>query len=98
MFKPFDKIVVITRKTALEELIERFNTESQAHFYLENMGASFAEYKAAHEVYHAALRLLEKSLPTGRTQFIERSYLANFLFGDKDVVVTLGPDGLVINT
>src|ERR1700733_2903205 len=98
MFKPFDKIVVITRKTALEELIERFNTESQVHFYLENMGASFAGYQGARQVYHAAPRLWEKSLPTGRTQYIERPSLANFLFGDKDVVVTLGPAGLVINT
>ena len=33
-----------------------------------------------------------------RSQFIERSFLPNFLFGLDDIVVTLGRDGLVINT
>ena len=41
MTSAFHKIVVVTRKTALEELVERFNTREQAHFYLEHMGASF---------------------------------------------------------
>ncbi len=94
----FEKIVVVTKKTALEELIERFNTESQARFYLEHMGASFDEYKAAHEVYHASLVRLRSALPGHRTQSIDRSYLPNFLFGPRDLVITLGPDGLVINT
>jgi NAD kinase len=94
----FEKIVVITKRTALEELIERFNTEAQARFYLEHMGASFDEYKAAHETYHAALAHLRTSLPGHRTQVVERSFLPNFLFGDSDLVITLGPDGLVINT
>jgi NAD kinase len=98
MMKLAEKIVVVTRKTALEELIERFNTEAQARFYLEHMGASFEEYKDAHEVYHASLVRLQAALPGHRTQTIERSFLPNFLFGPLDVAVTLGPDGLVINT
>ena len=44
-----DKLVVITRKTAIEELIERFNTRDQACFYIEHMGGNFASYQAAHE-------------------------------------------------
>jgi NAD kinase len=94
----FEKIVVVTKKTALEELIERFNTEAQARFYLEHMGASFDAYKQAHEVYHAALLQLRSALPGHRTQLIDRSYLPSFLFGPQDLVVTLGPDGLVVNT
>ncbi len=34
----FDKLVIIMRKTGLEELIERFNTRDQARFYIEQMG------------------------------------------------------------
>lgn len=34
----FDKIVVVTRKTALDGLIQRFNTRDQARFYVEHMG------------------------------------------------------------
>ena len=37
-----DKLVIVTRKTALEELVERFNTRDQARFYIEHMGGDFA--------------------------------------------------------
>src|SRR5271155_3530253 len=95
----FEKIVIVTQKTALEELVERYNTRDQARFYLEHMGVSFAEYQAAHDQYHASLGLLKTYLPPKmRTQLIERSFLPNFLFDPRDLVVTLGRDGLVINT
>jgi NAD kinase len=95
----FEKIVVVTKKTLLEELIERFNTREQARFYIEHLGASFEEYEAAHERYHAALENLKNAIPDGvRAQFIERAFLPNFVFGDDDLVATLGPDGLVVNT
>jgi NAD kinase len=95
----FEKIVVVTQKTALEELVERYNTREQARFYLEQMGISFAEYQAAHDTYHVSLALLKSYLPPKmRTQLIERSFLPNFLFDPGDLVVTLGRDGLVINT
>jgi NAD kinase len=95
----FDKIVVITQKTALEGLIERFNTRSQARFYIEHTGNSFTGYEAAHDTYMAALEHLKTSLPDGvHHQFIDRSFLPNFLFGGNDLIVTLGRDGLVVNT
>jgi NAD kinase len=95
----FEKIVVVTQKTALEELVERYNTRDQARFYLEHMGVSFAEYQAAHDRYHASLGLLKTYLPPKmRTQLIERSFLPNFFFDPRDLVVTLGRDGLVVNT
>lgn len=95
----FDKIIILTKKTPLEELIERFNTLSQAKFYIEHSGQSFAEYEAFHSTYHAALLRLRKALPSDiKSQFIDRSFLANFLFGAKDLIITLGPDGLVVNT
>jgi NAD kinase len=94
----FDKIIIITKKTALEEMVERFGTREQARFYLEHMGASFDGYQQAHEAYVRSLAALKAALPEGvRTQFVERAFVPNFLFGDRDLVVTLGPDGLVIN-
>jgi NAD kinase len=94
-----EKIVVVTRQTALEELIERFNTREQARFYIEHMGASFDEYEASHNTYLRALETLKTSLPSGvRHQWIERAFLPNFSFGPTDCVVTLGPDGLVVNS
>jgi hypothetical protein len=89
----------VTQKTALEELLERHNTRGQARFYLEHMGIAFSEYQAAHDAYQNSLALLKTYLPPKiRVQFIERSFLPNFLFDPHDIVVTLGRDGLVINT
>jgi NAD kinase len=94
----WEKLVVVTKKTALEELVERFNTVEQARFYIEQMGDSFAEYQAAHDRYQCAKKYLQGALPgTLRVQWIERSFVPTFLFGEHDLVVTLGPDGLVVN-
>lgn len=94
-----DKIVVVTRTTALEELVRRFNTRDQARFYVEHMGGSFAEYQAAHDAYRAAAAALREAIPRGvRSQWVDRGFLPNFTFGPRDLVVTLGPDGLVVNT
>ncbi len=95
----FEKVVLVTQKTALEELIERYNTRDQARFYLEQLGISFEEYQAAHDQYHASLAFLRTCLPAKmRVQVIERSFLPTFLFDAGDLVLTLGRDGLVINT
>src|SRR5439155_9078722 len=60
---------------------------------------SFEEYQSAHDQYHSSLGLLRAYLPPKmRSQWIERSFLPNFLFDPLDVVVTLGRDGLVVNT
>lgn len=95
----FDKLVLVTQKTALEELVERFNTPEQARFYIEHMGGDFGEYKAAHDIYHSSLAYLKAGIPKGlRHQIIERGFLPNFLFGESDMVACLGRDGLVVNT
>ena len=92
------KIVVVTRKTVLEELVERHGTRGQARFLAENRGESFAGIEAAHTAYERALADVSAALPAGiRTQRIERGFLPNFLFGPHDLVVTLGQDGLVVN-
>lgn len=93
-----EKLIIITRKTALEELIERFNTREQARFYLEQMGVGFADYEAEHAHYQKAKEELQNAIPRGvRTQWIEREFLPTFTFGRDDLIVTLGPDGLVVN-
>ena len=37
----YDKVVLVTRKTALEELVERYNSRDNARFMLTNRGAPF---------------------------------------------------------
>jgi NAD kinase len=101
MFPPPDKVVFVTKKTPLEELVERHNSREQARFYVEARGATFARYEAEHDAYQQALSTLKQSLsalPNGmRTQWIEREFLPQFSFGARDLVVALGPDGLVVN-
>jgi NAD kinase len=93
-----NKIILITRKTRLEELIGRFNTESQARFYIEHLGADFSDYKSEHDVYLDQVALAEEALrELGRLQRVNRAFVPNFLFGPHDVIVVIGQDGLVAN-
>lgn len=95
-----DKIVVVTLKTRLEELVERFNTREQARFYIEHMGLNFADYDQEHETYVRAVRELRRQLEglLPKMQVIERAFLPNFIFTPQDLIVTIGRDGLVVNT
>lgn len=94
-----EKIVVITRRTPLADLVNRLNSEAQAKFYLEQNRVSFGEYKQADRQQAAALAAIKDQLPrTLKHQFIDRDFLPTYQFGEHDLVVTVGPDGLVINT
>ena len=93
------RIILVTRKTRLEGLVERFNTREQAKFYIEHSGEPFGLYEKEHEVYHAGLETLKAQLTRlGRLHVIERSFLPTYLFAADDLVVTLGIDGQVVNT
>lgn len=85
------KVVLITRRTRLEELIAKYHSVAQARFYLEHLGADFSDYLAEHETYAAAKRTVTTALEAhGRYQAIDRGFLTNFIFSPDDVVVTLG--------
>ncbi|MGY8666635.1 sugar kinase [Bradyrhizobium sp. UFLA05-109] len=93
------KIVLVTRKTRLEDLVARYLTAAQARFYVEHLGADFSDYEREHEVYRAQQHLSMQALEQwGRYQVIERSFLPNFIFAPSDIVVALGQDGVVANT
>ncbi len=93
------KIVLVTRPTRLAELAIRFNTVSQARFYIEHQGADFSDYLREDETYRRALRETQTLLAqVGRVQVVDRGFLPNFVFAPEDTVVTLGQDGLVANT
>jgi NAD kinase len=94
-----NKIVLVTRPTRLAELVIRFNTVSQAKFYVEHQGADFSDYLREDETYHRALTDAEEVLgQVGLIQTVDRSFLPNFVFAPEDTIVTLGQDGLVANT
>src|SRR3989338_1609271 len=95
-----EKIVIVTRQTRLEALVERYATKGQAKFHLERQGADFAGYEREHARYHEAVAIVQKSCRAllGRVHLIDRGYLPTYLFTPADLVVAVGPDGLVVNT
>jgi NAD kinase len=104
---PFEKIVLVTRKTRLEGLVEKYNTRPQARFYInqsarhrgEESRDAFAFYQQEHDVYYRATERLQNELQRLlKVQTVERAFLPNFLFTESDLVVTVGVDGLVVNT
>jgi NAD kinase len=95
----FEKIVLVTRKTRLAELIERFNTLSQAQFYIEHAGGNFNEYLLEDGAYRRSADAVRRSIELGlKVQEIDRALVPTFTFLPGDLVVTLGQDGLVANT
>lgn len=93
------KIILIRRKTRLQELVARYNTVLQAQFYVEHMGAEFGDYIDEDTQYRQALAQAQLALePLGRVQAVDREFVPNFIFGPEDIVVAVGQDGLVANT
>lgn len=93
-----NKIVIIVRRTRLDDLIVRFNTEDQARFYVEHLGADFSDYQTEDRVYKQVVRDAENILSHhGRVQVVDRAFVPNFIFGSMDTVVAIGQDGLVAN-
>ncbi|MGI1679513.1 MAG: sugar kinase [Cellvibrionaceae bacterium] len=93
------KVVLITRRTRMEELIAQYNTEAQAEFVVNSRGDDFAEYRLEHVHYYESINAVKESLQRlARVQEVERGFLPNFMFGPQDIVVVVGQDGLVANT
>lgn len=93
------KFILIKRKTRLEELILKYNTVDQAKFYIEHMGIDFDDYLLEDRNYRASLddcmRIISQ---LGIVLLLDRDHLSTFIFGDNDIVIVLGQDGLVANT
>lgn len=93
------KVVLVTRRTRLADLVARYHTVAQARFYIEHLGADMSDYLREDEAYAQSLRTVTEVLQAwGRYQVIDRSLLTNFVFAEDDIVVALGQDGLVANT
>lgn len=94
-----ENAVIITNKTRLESLIERFNTKAQAKFYIEHSGGDFSDYEQEHLIFKNSLSVIvEKMSEHFKCKVIDRSFLPNYIFTEKDLPVVLGQDGLVANT
>ena len=98
MERGMNKVVLVTRKTRLDELIYKYNTAEQARFYIEHMGADFSDYLQEDRIYRKAVEdAISIAEKYARIQRIDREFLPNMIFGEKDIVIAIGQDGLVAN-
>ncbi len=94
----FERLIVVTKPTPLEDLLERRPSKSQAAFYLKSRGGSIAEYEAAHAAIRKGVETVLAALPRDVPHtVITRSEIPSFLFRLTDLVIAIGPDGLVAN-
>jgi hypothetical protein len=92
------RIVVVHRRTELDELIARHGTRGQARFFLASRGLNLAAVDQRHVAVQEALSTVTASIPIEwRRAQVERADLDRFLFTPEDVVVVVGQDGLVAN-
>jgi len=95
----YENVIIVSRKTELDDLVARFNTRAQAKFYLEHAGYAFDGVEAAHARYQASLDTVRRAVPgTIKSLVIDREMVPRFTFGQADLVVAVGQDGLVSNT
>lgn len=93
------KIIIVTRKTRLENLIVRYNTMEQAKFVIEHSGDDFSYYLNEDSLYKKAVNeAVSAAENIGRVQVLDREYVSNFIFGKDDIIIAIGQDGLVANT
>lgn len=97
---PPENAVIVINKTRLEQLTARFNTKAQAKFYIEHAGGNFEDYEIEHKTFKKSLEIIQRKISTHLKKYkvVERQYVPNFIFTDKDIVIVVGQDGLVANT
>lgn len=93
------RAVVVHRRSELDELVDRHGTRGQVEFFLRTRGRDLADVQARHDALDDALREVRAAVPADwRRGDVERSDLHRFAFDPEDVVLVVGPDGLVANT
>lgn len=92
------RVVIVHRRTELEELVARHGTRGQVAFFLSTRGRDLTEVEDRHRANQAALDSVTAAVPVDwRRGAVERADLDRFLFAPDDIVVVVGQDGLVAN-
>ena len=92
------RAVVVYRRTELDELLATHGTRGQAAFFLKSRGRNITQVQARHDAVERARTRVDAAIPMDwRRGQVERSDLSRFVFGEEDVVVVVGQDGLVAN-
>jgi hypothetical protein len=92
------RVVVVSRRSELDELLARHGTRGAAAFFLRERGRDLDEVTARHAALTTALTAVGAAIPADwRRGHVERADLPRFLFAPEDVVIAVGQDGLVAN-
>jgi NAD kinase len=92
------RVVVVSRRSELEELLARHGTRAAAAFFLKQRGQDLDEVSDRHAALRTALTTVGAGIPVDwRRGHVDRTDLPRFLFAPEDIVVAVGPDGLVAN-
>jgi hypothetical protein len=92
------RVVVVSRRSELDELLARHGTRAAAAYFLRQRGRDLDEVTARHHALQAALTEVGAGLPVDwRRGHVDRADLPRFLFAPEDIVIAVGPDGLVAN-
>lgn len=92
------RVVVVHRRTELDDLLDQHGTRGQAEFFLRTRGRTLDEVQLRHDLQADALTAVSASIPVDwRRGGVEREDLPRFVFEPGDVLVVVGQDGLVAN-
>ncbi|RJT79185.1 hypothetical protein D6T63_11250 [Arthrobacter cheniae] len=96
MAKP--RLVIVHRRTELQELLDRHATRGQAEFFLRTRGRGLQDVQERHDRITAALGMVRAAVPAEwRHAEVERADLSRFLLTSEDIIAVVGQDGLVAN-
>ena len=92
------RVVIVHRRTELDELIGHHGTRGQVAFFLSTRGRDLGQVELRHRANQAALDSVANAIPLDwRRGSVERADLDRFLFAPDDIIVVVGQDGLVAN-
>ncbi|GAB3527747.1 diacylglycerol kinase catalytic domain-containing protein [Arthrobacter monumenti] len=92
------RIVIVHRRTELQELLDRHATRGQAEFFLRTRGRTIEEVQERHDRLATALATVRTAIPAEwRHAEVEREDLSRFLLAPEDIIAVVGQDGLVAN-
>ncbi|UVJ40235.1 hypothetical protein [Arthrobacter sp. CJ23] len=92
------RLVIVHRRTELQELLDRHATRGQAEFFLRTRGRSIQDVQERHDRLTAALVTVRAAVPgEWRRADVERADLSRFLLTPEDIIAVVGQDGLVAN-
>lgn len=92
------RVVLVHRRTELDELVARHGTRGQAAFFLRSRGRRIEDPDVRHQAMQYAIGTLSAAIPARwRRAMVERAELSRYVFEPSDIIVAAGQDGLVAN-